>query len=58
MQDCKMAIRKDSLPEDPKDSIEKIEDADDRRTSECMAVLISAVEVDADVDRLGAILAM
>lgn len=32
--------------------IEKISDADDRKIAECMVVVISALEVGADVDRL------
>ncbi len=52
MRAHKRSDRKDSLLEALKDAVENIRDAKDKRTSECMVVLVAAREVGADVDRL------
>jgi hypothetical protein len=52
MRAHKKSDRKDRLLEVLKEAVENIRDAKDKRTSECMAVLVAALEVGADVDRL------
>ena len=52
MRAHKRSDRKDSTLEALKRAIENIKDADDKRTSQCMVVLLSALGEGADVDRL------
>jgi hypothetical protein len=52
MRAHKRSDRKHGLLEVLKDAIENISDAKDKRTSECMVVMVAALEVGADVDRL------